>query len=73
MDEARKLLERLGRIEGLRREDVPEGALLAEVRGLLRDGEAWLAAEAGAREGPTVLQEGRRGEVAAGTEVSPRA
>jgi hypothetical protein len=45
MDEARDVLERLARIERLREDRAPAGALLAEVRGLLADGERWLAAE----------------------------
>jgi hypothetical protein len=49
MDEARRVIERLERIEVLRRREAPAAALLAEVRGLLHDGEAWLAAE---REAP---------------------
>jgi hypothetical protein len=50
MDEARRVIARLERIDSLRREDAPATALLAEVRGLLRDGEAWLAAEGHATE-----------------------
>lgn len=38
--------ERLERIEQLRVGHAPEGALLAEIRGLLQDGEALLAAGA---------------------------
>lgn len=45
MDEARRVMERLERIERLRRVEGSPRALLAEVRGLLEDGEAWLAAE----------------------------
>jgi hypothetical protein len=45
MDEARQVLERLERIEALRREGAPADALLGEVRGLLREGERWLATE----------------------------
>jgi hypothetical protein len=45
MDEARRVIERLERIEELRRDRAPAAALLDEVRGLLRDGETWLAAE----------------------------
>jgi hypothetical protein len=45
MDEARRVIMRLERIDSLRREDAPASTLLAEVRGLLDDGEAWLAAE----------------------------
>ena len=45
MDEALRVLERLDRIEALDRVDGPPGALLAELRGLLREGEEWLRAE----------------------------
>ena len=47
MDEARRVLERLERIEALDRQDVPPGQLLAEVRGLLEDAEAWVRIEGG--------------------------
>jgi hypothetical protein len=45
MDEARQILERLERIEALRRDGAPATDLLAEVRSLLAEGERWLAAE----------------------------
>jgi hypothetical protein len=45
MDEARAVLHRLRRIERLERESVPPRRLLAEVRELLREAEAWLEAE----------------------------
>jgi hypothetical protein len=45
MDEARAVIDRLARIEALEREDAAPQALLAEVRELLREGEAWLEAE----------------------------
>jgi hypothetical protein len=45
MDEARTVIERLARIEALEREGAPPRAVLAEVRELLREGEAWLEAE----------------------------
>ena len=47
MDEARAVLERLGRIEALEREGAPAPAVLAEVRELLREAEAWIECEAG--------------------------
>lgn len=53
MDEERRVSERLERIAELRRWKAPEGALLAELRGLLEDGEALLAAETPARNGAT--------------------
>ena len=39
------MIERLERIEELRRTDAPAGVLLGEVRRLLAEGEEWLAAE----------------------------
>ncbi|HXV56316.1 MAG TPA: hypothetical protein VD704_00475 [Gaiellaceae bacterium] len=45
MDEARTVIRRLERIEALQSSQAPADALLAEVRQLLREGEAWLAAE----------------------------
>lgn len=45
MDEARQILERLERIDALRREGAPAAELLAEVRNLLAEGERWIAAE----------------------------
>jgi hypothetical protein len=49
MDEERRVSERLERIEALQR-GTPSGAtLLAELRGLLEDGEAFFAAEAAGR------------------------
>jgi hypothetical protein len=45
MDEARRMLERLQRIEALREGDAPPSRLLEELRALLAEGEAWLAAE----------------------------
>jgi hypothetical protein len=45
MEEARAVIERLERIEALEREGAAAPLLLAEVRALLQEGEAWLAAE----------------------------
>jgi hypothetical protein len=42
MEAERKVNTRLERIEALRRGEAPTRALLAELRGLLGDGEAWL-------------------------------
>ena len=41
MDEARAVIDRLDRIEALEREGASPAALLEELRGLLRDAEAW--------------------------------
>ena len=45
MDEARRVLERLERIERLRDGGAPASVLLGEVRALLSEGERWLASE----------------------------
>jgi hypothetical protein len=45
MDEARRVLERLERIESLRRARAPADVLLGQLRCLLAEGERWLAAE----------------------------
>jgi hypothetical protein len=45
MDEARAVMQRLERIEVLEREGAGPKQLLAEVRELLREGEAWLEQE----------------------------
>ncbi len=47
MDEARRVIERLERIEALDRASAGPAALLAEVRGLLADAEAWVRVEGG--------------------------
>jgi hypothetical protein len=68
VDEARTVIRRLERIEALQSEQAPAGVLLAEVRQLLREGEAWLAAERQDGDGP--VDEGRSRREA---EVSARA
>jgi hypothetical protein len=47
MDEARRVLERLERIEALDRSTASPAQVLDEVRGLLRDAEAWVRVEGG--------------------------
>jgi hypothetical protein len=47
MDEARRVMSRLQRIESLERSEAPPGRLLEEVRALLAEAEAWVAAEPG--------------------------
>jgi len=47
MDESRAILERLRRIEALDRRRAPPAVILAELRGLLGDAEAWSRAEGG--------------------------
>jgi len=45
MDEAKRLLARLDRVESLDRESVHPGVLLAELRQLIAEAEAWTRAE----------------------------
>ena len=45
MDEARRVIDRLERIDRLRVDGAPAAILLGEVRSLLADGERWLATE----------------------------
>jgi len=47
MEEARRVIERLERIEALDRATADPAELLAEVRGLLHDAEAWVRLEGG--------------------------
>ncbi|MCY7301545.1 MAG: hypothetical protein LH654_00585 [Thermoleophilia bacterium] len=47
MDEARRVIERLERIEALDSSTASPAQLLDEVRGLLRDAEAWVRVEGG--------------------------
>jgi hypothetical protein len=47
MEEARAVLERLGRIERLRREGAPAPILLEELRRLLGEAEEWSRLEGG--------------------------
>jgi hypothetical protein len=71
VDEARRVIERLERIESLKRAGAPADELLAEVRALLRDGEAWLAAEPdGTRRAREALE---RCDVAIGREAGAAA
>jgi hypothetical protein len=45
MDEARRVIERLGRIDALRSAGAEPRALLVELRELVREGQAWTSAE----------------------------
>ena len=74
MEEARQLIQRLDRIEALRRDEAPTAVLLAEVRALLSDGERWLAAEPGGDlGGARAALERCRDELARPEEVVPGA
>ena len=72
MDEARRVLERLERIDALRREGAPAADLLAEVRSLLVEGERWIAAErpGSVERARTALADCRDGLVAESEEVA---
>jgi hypothetical protein len=76
MDEARRVIDRLERIERLRGDGAPAAILLAEVHALLADGERWLATEhaEGLDEARAALDRCRRGlGDRAGEEVGARA
>ena len=67
MDEARKVIRRLERIDALQSAEAPARELLDEVRQLLAEGEAWLAAErAGGADGDGGRRRGATAEPAAG-------
>jgi hypothetical protein len=66
MDEAVKLMERLARIESLERDGCPARELLAEVRALLREAEAWVRAEPAGTERAADALERSRSALAAG-------
>lgn len=83
MDEARRVIRRLERIETLQGAQAPAADLLAEVRQLLREGEAWLAVEhengrpgdgkagRGETDAAEAALRGCRATLAAGKEVVP--
>ena len=71
MDEARKVIQRLDRIEALQSSQAPAEELLGEVRQLLSEGEAWLAAERDETGG--VAGNGRRGEAGRATDEAAAA
>lgn len=50
VDEARRVIERLARIESLERGGCPAEVMLGEVRALLHEAEAWVRAEPGGTE-----------------------
>jgi hypothetical protein len=74
MDEARHVLDRLERIDRLRRGGGPRVVVLAEVRKLLEEGEAWIAAEPAGTERARDALEAFRGRLREeGGDHSPRA
>jgi hypothetical protein len=64
VDQARAVLDRLERIDALRREDASAGVLLGEVRSLLSEAEAWAAAERPGRRADDALERCRDALVA---------
>jgi hypothetical protein len=64
MDEARRVLERLRRIEELRDARAEPGVILGELRSLLVEGEDWIAAERAA-------VTGRRDAAGGGSKPAP--
>jgi hypothetical protein len=70
VDEARRVIERLDRIETLKRAGAPAESLLGEVRALLRDGEAWLASEPGGTERAREVLARCEERMGAGSEVA---
>lgn len=74
MDEARRVIDRLERIERLRQSGGHGSVLLAEVRLLLEEGEAWLAAEpAGGADGARAALDRCRSALEAGEAREPLA
>jgi hypothetical protein len=70
MDEARKVIERLARIESLDRGGCPAGVMLDEVRALLHEAEAWVRAEPGGTEQAAGALDRCRSALAAGVSSS---
>jgi hypothetical protein len=63
VDEAKRVLRRLERIELLGRDSAPRGQLLGELRALIREAEVWARAEGDdrARSAVLKLQKGAEG------------
>ena len=64
MEQARAVLDRLERIDALRREAAPAGVLLDEVRSLLSEAEAWAASDRPGRRADDALERCRDALVA---------
>jgi hypothetical protein len=60
MEEARCVLERLRRIDELKSDGAPADVLLAEVRALLGEAEAWIEAEGSSDRAARALESSRR-------------
>lgn len=73
MDEAKRVIDRLRRIDELRTAGAQPDALLDELRGLLRDGAAWAAAEGvGTNDAQRALAELQEALAAADTDADGR-
>jgi hypothetical protein len=70
VEKERALLERLDRIDGLRRGDAPASVLLDEVRSLLAEAEEWVQKDSAARARAAEAIERGRSALAAGEEAS---
>jgi hypothetical protein len=55
VEQARAVLDRLERIDALRKADAPAGVLLGEVRSLLSEAEAWVEADGSGEQAETAL------------------
>jgi len=66
MDEARKVMDRLARIESLERDGCAAQLLLDEVRALLHEAEDWVRAERGGTERAAEALDRSRAALAAG-------
>jgi hypothetical protein len=65
VEQARAVLDRLERIDALRKADAPAGVLLGEVRSLLSEAEAWVEADRPGERAEAVLER-CRGALTAG-------
>ena len=73
MDEARRVLERLRRIEALERDGAAPRAVLGEIEALLAEVEAWLVVEAAPSDAVQRALERCRSALVPAREVTPRA
>jgi hypothetical protein len=71
VEQARAVLERLERIEALRRDEAPAGVLLDEVRALLSEAEAWAHADRADGHATAALERCRKA-LAAGEHLAQR-
>lgn len=72
MEQARAVLERLERIEALRRDEAPAGVLLDEVRALLSEAEVWAEADSADARASAALERSREA-LAAGEQAAESA